>query len=457
MTFTLAAYGGKARRNGLARWRNKRMAKNYDLLVIGGGPAGLMAAKTAAEMGLEVCVVERKKTLQRITRTCCASFYLEADYMSETTQFEKGKLHFPRTGFSVDYSGSFWPIREKFGFSPGGYKWHMVRFESPDYSKDTPLSVVLDKEALLGGLLDEVKGLGVEVMTGVRAERIENAKDGVRVEIKRHGQPVSLGGKKGVVADGVNSRMVDTLGLNAGRKVLGPRALFVEYVIEGVENPHPNAVVQFAGEKIAKFAPLLLWPNSKGLARLLAITRVPEYPTPLNEYFMRESPYASWFARARVVEKTGGTIVSRSAISEPCVGNIMIIGDAAAFIEVENQGAMMCGFKVGKAVVQELGGRSGFEAYTDWWKQSFEFNNPELLKGMAVIPLLQSAGFTDSDLDYLHSLVDGEDLFGTCSQYRSGAEIWKGILRHGERIEKERPVLYEKVKGVMELNIDETF
>lgn len=33
----------------------------YDLIVVGGGPGGLMAAKTAAEDGLKVILVERKK------------------------------------------------------------------------------------------------------------------------------------------------------------------------------------------------------------------------------------------------------------------------------------------------------------------------------------------------------------------------------------------------------------
>jgi len=33
----------------------------YDVIVVGGGPGGLMAAKTAAENGLKVLLIERKK------------------------------------------------------------------------------------------------------------------------------------------------------------------------------------------------------------------------------------------------------------------------------------------------------------------------------------------------------------------------------------------------------------
>jgi len=48
----------------------------YDLIVAGGGPAGLMAAKTAAEDGLKVLLLERKKEIARITRDCAQIFYI---------------------------------------------------------------------------------------------------------------------------------------------------------------------------------------------------------------------------------------------------------------------------------------------------------------------------------------------------------------------------------------------
>jgi pyruvate/2-oxoglutarate dehydrogenase complex dihydrolipoamide dehydrogenase (E3) component len=48
----------------------------YDVVVIGGGPGGLMAAKTAAENGLRVLLVERKKELCSINRACLQIFFL---------------------------------------------------------------------------------------------------------------------------------------------------------------------------------------------------------------------------------------------------------------------------------------------------------------------------------------------------------------------------------------------
>src|SRR6202521_5477244 len=42
-----------------ASWRNPKPAGRYNLVVIGGGPAGLVAARAAASMGAKVALVER--------------------------------------------------------------------------------------------------------------------------------------------------------------------------------------------------------------------------------------------------------------------------------------------------------------------------------------------------------------------------------------------------------------
>ena len=40
------------------------MAKQFDLVIIGGGPGGYTAALRAADLGMKVAVVEKDKRLQ---------------------------------------------------------------------------------------------------------------------------------------------------------------------------------------------------------------------------------------------------------------------------------------------------------------------------------------------------------------------------------------------------------
>ena len=52
----------------------------FDVAVIGAGPAGLLAAKTAAQRGLKVALVEKRRDVSAITRACCQQLVLDAGY-----------------------------------------------------------------------------------------------------------------------------------------------------------------------------------------------------------------------------------------------------------------------------------------------------------------------------------------------------------------------------------------
>ncbi len=59
------------------------MAAKFDLIVVGGGPAGLEAAKTAAENGLKVALLERKTHPATVLRSCAQMFLMNMDSFYE--------------------------------------------------------------------------------------------------------------------------------------------------------------------------------------------------------------------------------------------------------------------------------------------------------------------------------------------------------------------------------------
>jgi flavin-dependent dehydrogenase len=178
-------------------------------------------------------------------------------------------------------------------------------------------------------------------------------------------------------------------------------------------------------------------------------------PDRIYHYFTEKSPRSSMFEKATVVHKTGCGVKAYTSLLVPSKGNALAIGDAAAYVEVENQGALMCGFHAGKAVAKELTGEKGFEEYTQWWQKSFEFNGPDALQvaqGYALVPT-----YSDDELDYLFALTEDTILPGTISQYRSPKLMWDAILRHREKIARERPELSEKIKRNQEMTLKGTF
>jgi hypothetical protein len=124
-------------------------------------------------------------------------------------------------------------------------------------------------------------------------------------------------------------------------------------------------------------------------------------------------------------------------------------------VEVEVQGALMCGFHAGSAVQKELAGGDGFKEYTTWWQNSFEFNSEEYLmvaQGYALVPT-----YTDAEIDYLFSLIENQTLDGAYGQYRAPRLMWDAILKHGDRIAGEMPELYEKINKNREMTLKGTF
>ena len=156
-----------------------------------------------------------------------------------------------------------------------------------------------------------------------------------------------------------------------------------------------------------------------------------------------------------MIDKHACSLRTFNALPIPYQGNVLVAGDSAAFIEVEVQGALMCGYHAANAVASELTDNNGFEQYTYWWQKSFEFNSDDYLKvaqGYALVP-----AYDDEELDYLFSLVENEVLEGTFSQYKTPKILWGAILRHKDRIARENPVLYKKVCTIDTMSLSTTF
>jgi flavin-dependent dehydrogenase len=423
------------------------MTNKYDLVVIGAGPAGLMAAKTAAENNLTVALVEKRRDITRWARADCMMFYgLEGGFLGENIKIEPGRIIFPNNGFEVKYSGPLYPLMTKRAFSPAGHRI--------DFCGGYPLALMFDKGILLRDLLGQAQKSGVVTMTGALGVRVENTQKGAKLLVVSNEQEQWIEGRKIIAADGINSRITESIGLNKDRTFMGILKV-VQYVMENVACPYPNSWMNFYGKSLSPVVPLHFHQTVMGekLHKLGAVRLLPGNPEEDLRYVMEKSCFAPWFKEAKIAYKMATSFKAFSPIARPVAGNVLVIGDAADSGEVENQGALMCGFHAGNAAVKELLGESGFDEYCGWWQKSFEFFSPEVNRvahGFAINP-----HYEDEEIDYLFSLVEGKTLTGTVVQYKTPKIMWDAILEHRERIASERPALINKIDSLLRLTVQE--
>jgi flavin-dependent dehydrogenase len=419
----------------------------YDLIVAGAGPAGLMAARTAAEDGMKVLLLERKKEITRITRDCAQIFYIsslafnrqtreiktERNAYSEPVSAEvmrdRCRFHYLGPGFTVDFIGPLRAYYNKIHMSPGGRR---IFYYPPNQRL---WGFFYEKEAFTANLLAAAEKAGVVIQNETIVSGAVNDREGVEVHAQKNSRGETYRGRFAVAADGRNSRIVDSLGLNENRPARKPRHR-LSYIVEGMEGPFlDNSYFTCIVPGISPTGNVGIGLYSNNCHRVGVGSSSDKPPSLILAEFMKLPAYRPWFANSRVVAKLADGSVWRPPIREPVVGNVVIAGDAGAPIETFIQGAVACGYQAVKAVEKEMAGLKGYDWYKDWWQNSFGFNKKKTYSSLSERPYPLNRVETDEELDFLFGLCEGE--------------IGHSALLIGNKLDvvrEKRPELYERLK-----------
>jgi len=420
------------------------MLKTYDLIIVGAGPAGLMAAKVAGENGLKTILIERKKDIAKIRRSDGGGLGVNRYLFKQMLIYNPvdKRFCFPSCGFSISYNG---PIQSLYGFrlfSPGGKyisfgDWKEMK-KDPEKNR---VGVALDKGMLLRGILDEVeKKQDVDVYLGTNVTNIEKSDD--KWKITADGD--EFVSKFVIAADGVNSRITRVLGLNKQRKFMGT-SLQTNITIESIETTEENDGFLFIFTDYGVFDMLPLCHEGKFHVGSFTHNPKENLLEKIEKFINEDRVYSPWFKKAQKTGETQSCVVNlNSPIKNPYHDGVLIIGDAAWVQEMGNMAAFCCGWKAANALtlafIENKFDQEGVSSYLQWWDENFykpfahiEFGEFNLSKYLSA-----------NDIDYLISLIN-KPLPATLDFFELFSQIKNAYLNLLPRIQEERPDVMEKL------------
>lgn len=399
------------------------MLKRYNVIVVGAGPAGLMAALRAAEKGLRVVVVEKKTNVCEILRTTGNAFRnmnpMNGEYLTLDKRNGKAVVHFHNSKFDLEYTGRLLDIYDSYSFSNAGYCMRKTR-------KDSPMSYTFSVGSLYQDLKNRAEEAGAVFMTGTIAMTAENSGKGVCVQIKKGGKVSKLEADLVIAADGLQSRLVEAMGLNKDREFYVKGPVF-ETTFEGVEFPYPVGVSSIRGKGMTggRDGFIFLYPSveRENTYSMMVQTKFPANQGPkIIDYFTKESRFAPWFKNARPISRSAAMVTLRSPLVTPYVDRMLFIGDAPAYGETLVAGAIRCGYHGADAVYKEISGEKGFEEYEDFWLSNFEYVKDPMKRADYTKILLLYGYLTEDELDFLFKLAEEKGPIEECGDMVSSNE-----------------------------------
>jgi digeranylgeranylglycerophospholipid reductase len=355
---------------------------DYDVVIVGAGPAGLMAAKKIAMKGFSTLILEKDRDLG--TKTCAEAVSVSA--------FETAELPVMPSVISNNIEGAIvFPPDETKGIkiSGGSYKGY-----------------ILNKPLFLYALAGQAvaSGAGLEMRSEVKDVAMADGKPH-EVVYEQRGESKRASFKVLIGADGVGSLVGRCCGFNMEGYEIIPT---IQYVMVNCDIPEKGMIRTYMGNDVAPLGYAWVFNKNEHVANVGIGVRGKPAKAYL-EKFVTNHP--EFFRGAKVVKEGGGGVPVGGQVSELVKGNALLCGDSAGqVIPITGGGirtSMAAGSIAGVVVAEaleakDMGRLSAYpERYNEFWGSRIQ-------KSLRVLKALDK--LNDDDLNQFASLITGDDI-----------------------------------------------
>ena len=311
------------------------MKDSYDVLVIGAGPAGSIAAKTAAEKGLDVLLIEKRQEIGDPVR--CAE--------GVSKQYLKKHVEIDKKWICADLKGSRI-------YAPDGTKIEMA-----EEIAGGEVGYVLERKIFDRALAENAAKAGAEVRVKTRATGLIIEDDFIKGARLMHlGKEYDVHAKIVIGADGVESKVGRWAGIDTSLKPADIETC-VQYLVAGI-GINQEYCEFYIGNEIAPGGYVWIFPKGEGKANVgigILGSKIGKFkPRPvdyLNTFLEKKFP------NARIVEMIFGGVPVSGSIEKTSANGLMLIGDAARQSDPVTGGGILNAMDAGK-----MAGEAAFAA-----------------------------------------------------------------------------------------------
>ncbi len=395
------------------------MREKYDIVVVGAGPAGSMAARAAAREGASVLLFDKRRELgvpvqcgEALNEDVLKELDIEPDPRWALGNTNAVKL--------VSPSGIEVRIAERKVVGKVGY--------------------ILDRKIFDKHLATLAAKGGADIMVGTLVDGLI-LEDGKPKGVRARGASGRLEVRAEVViaSDGVGSRVARWAGLNTALK-LDDIETGIQFQMIGVNFESPSMMEFYFGNKIAPGGYSWVFPKGEDMANVgLGVlgSRAERRPIEYLRDFVARMPGLS---KGKVIEINAGGVPVGGPLKQTVKDNLLVVGDAARQVNALTGGGIDSAMRAGdiagevaaKAVAEGDTSEKRLGEYEKRWRDLMGKRLERYLRAKNVLVSL-----TDDDLDRLAEALN-EVEFDKISL----TDILKVLI-------KAHPKLLWKLKGFM--------
>jgi digeranylgeranylglycerophospholipid reductase len=278
------------------RWQNRWAALNtYDVIVVGGGPAGVSAAKAAARAGGTVLLLEKAPTI--MANKPCGEATSQATFKTAGVQ-PKPSIVLRRANALV-----FAPNMKYIGIDQIGF--------------------AINKSFFIQAIAEQAAEAGAEIRVRHEVEEVGRSNNGWMVVRTNRGE---FRARVVIGADGYNSVVAKSLGIREKSEPIPT----VQYVMANCDLEYPDSVRFFLGNEIAPGGYAWIFPKDDRIAEVGIGVRG---KGPAKAYLDRfVKLFSKELGKAQIIDYRGAPVPIGGMISQNVVDGAILVGDAAGTV-----------------------------------------------------------------------------------------------------------------------------